>query len=153
VPEAPATIRTIDPAAQPREYARDYELGWRSGMRCTEGALGAADRRNVSHAWYDGYLDAAAGRAKWTWRATRLGGFASPEEYALAEMVRTVPWWTVEVRQAVSVTVRIQGFSAQAAYEQVTADGFQLPPESEWTRQPRTYAVFNEHGGKAGEVS
>lgn len=66
------SIRTIDPTSP--EYARDYRNGWHVGMRATDGALERADDRNVSHAWYDGYHDAAAGRAMWTYRTWRLNG-------------------------------------------------------------------------------
>jgi hypothetical protein len=47
------------------EYKRDYRLGWAASERGTEGALDRADGRNVSHAWYDGYMDSACGREKW----------------------------------------------------------------------------------------
>jgi hypothetical protein len=56
-------IRTI-PFGTP-EYRRDYLNGWRVSERCAEGSLDRADARNVSHAWYDGYLDHATGREKW----------------------------------------------------------------------------------------
>ena len=43
-----------------KEYKRQYARGWRaSGV---EGALDRADFRNEPSAWYDGYLDEAAGR-------------------------------------------------------------------------------------------
>lgn len=56
----PVIIRRIDPAT--REYAQDYRNGWRTSERCADGALDRADSRGVSHAWYDGYHDEAAGR-------------------------------------------------------------------------------------------
>lgn len=65
-------IRSVDPDS--REYTRDYTNGYTVGLRGTEGALEAADGRNVSHAWYDGYHDAAAGRDKWTYRTWRRNG-------------------------------------------------------------------------------
>lgn len=65
-------IRHVDPDS--REYARDYEAGWRASERATDGALDRADARNVSHAWYDGYSDYVCERPKWAWReARRLG--------------------------------------------------------------------------------
>lgn len=47
------------------EYIKDYENGWKTSQRGSEGALDRADARNVSHAWYDGYADYAASREKW----------------------------------------------------------------------------------------
>lgn len=70
-------IRQVPPDTA--EYARDYENGWSAGERGSEGSLERADHRDVSHAWYDGYHDAAAGREKWAWRQARLDGFDGPE--------------------------------------------------------------------------
>lgn len=64
--------REIDPRTA--EYARDYQLGWAASRRNSPNALENADIREVSHAWYDGYLDYAAGRMKWTWRVVRTNG-------------------------------------------------------------------------------
>jgi hypothetical protein len=61
-------------APDSREYARDYMAGWRAADRCTDGALERADDRGVSHAWYDGYADRAAGRERWTYRTYHLRG-------------------------------------------------------------------------------
>lgn len=66
------TIRTVDPFS--REYARDYTNGWNVSENWTEGCLERADAREVSHAWYDGYHDSAAGRPKWTYRTWRRNG-------------------------------------------------------------------------------
>lgn len=66
------TIRTVDPNT--REYDRDYRAGFATGERCAEGALERADARGVSHAWYDGYMDAATGRPRWTFRTWRRNG-------------------------------------------------------------------------------
>jgi hypothetical protein len=44
---------------------KDYTRGWRSGLYSTGMALDNADARGEPEAWYDGYMDAAAGRAKW----------------------------------------------------------------------------------------
>ena len=66
------TIRMVD--AWTREYARDYHAGWVVAERADPGALERADIRGVSHAWYDGYHDAAAGRPKWTYREWRRNG-------------------------------------------------------------------------------
>ena len=52
------------------EYNRDYQKGWAASMRLSDGALDRADQRGVSHAWYDGYMDNAAGREKWHLRST-----------------------------------------------------------------------------------
>lgn len=46
-------------------YVTAYNRGWKAGQRETFGALERADFRNEHEAWYDGYLDAAAGREKW----------------------------------------------------------------------------------------
>lgn len=47
-------------------YVREYNAGWAAGAR---GASEKWASGTSSHAWDDGYLDAAAGRAKWhlTW--------------------------------------------------------------------------------------
>ena len=66
------SITTIDPST--REYSRDYSAGWRASESGSDGALDRADRRGVSHAWYDGYSDSAAGRDKWTFRTWRRNG-------------------------------------------------------------------------------
>lgn len=71
-PALAPVIRDVAPDS--REYSRDYANGYSVGLRGTEGALEAADGRNVSHAWYDGYHDAAAGRDKWTYRTWRRNG-------------------------------------------------------------------------------
>lgn len=73
------TIPTVPPDS--REYARDYENGWRVSERCSDGALDRADQRGVSHAWYDGYMDCAVGREKWSYRKCRLAGFDSIDVY------------------------------------------------------------------------
>lgn len=62
-------IRTV-PADSP-EYSRDYRAGWQASERYTEGALERADQRGVSHAWYDGYHDQAAGRERYAYRTAR----------------------------------------------------------------------------------
>lgn len=72
-------IRSIDP--QSPEYDRDYANGWRASENYTDGALERADARGVSHAWYDGYADSAAGRPKWTYREARRAGYDSVQEY------------------------------------------------------------------------
>jgi hypothetical protein len=63
-PVQPRTTIRFIPRNTP-EYARDYQLGWAAGERISDGALDRADARGVSHAWYDGYADSAAGRRKW----------------------------------------------------------------------------------------
>lgn len=45
--------------ADVQEYIAEYNRGWAAGAR------GPIDRSEQSHAWDDGYLDRAAGRAKW----------------------------------------------------------------------------------------
>jgi len=52
--------------AKSPEYRRSYNRGWRYSRSGT-GTLDFADSRGYSNddAWMDGYLDAAAGRAKW----------------------------------------------------------------------------------------
>lgn len=68
-----------------REYARDYQAGYVAGERGSEGALERADARGASHAWYDGYHDAAAGREKWTYREWRIKGCDSGCGYECPE--------------------------------------------------------------------
>lgn len=48
-------------------YKREYNAGWAASGRPGDSA--AWNSGNTSHAWDDGYLDRAAGRAKWhlTW--------------------------------------------------------------------------------------
>lgn len=77
------TIRTVDPKS--REYFNDYRAGWAASERMSEGALDRADSRNVSHAWYDGYHDHAAGRDKWTWQHARVAGFSDIDVYLRTE--------------------------------------------------------------------
>lgn len=73
-------IRSVDPESA--EYVRDYRNGWNVSLCGDEGALERADDRNVSSAWYDGYMDVACGRPKWTYRkARRLGIDISELEY------------------------------------------------------------------------
>jgi hypothetical protein len=47
------------------EYRRWYERGWRYSSTSPNATLEHGDRMNAPDAWYDGYLDAAAGREKW----------------------------------------------------------------------------------------
>ena len=47
------------------EYRAAYNRGWRASATTTGGALDRADARREPDAWYDGYLDHAAGREKW----------------------------------------------------------------------------------------
>ena len=54
---------TNDPQAN-ADYRKAYNRGWASGQRGI-GGLDRADDRGEPEAWYDGYLDAAAGREKW----------------------------------------------------------------------------------------
>lgn len=54
----PSTARENTP-----QYRADYIRGWKAGVNI--GALDRADDRNEPDAWYDGYLDYAAGREKW----------------------------------------------------------------------------------------
>lgn len=51
---------------QDKIYRGSYNRGWLYSARATIG-LDAADRRGYTRddAWMDGYLDEAAGRAKW----------------------------------------------------------------------------------------
>lgn len=51
------------------EYAAAYNKGWRYSANGA-GGLDHADRRGWSRSegWMDGYLDYAAGRAKWHYR-------------------------------------------------------------------------------------
>jgi hypothetical protein len=46
------------------EYRKAYNAGWRYSQRPTA-TLDHADRTGKPEAWYDGYLDLAAGRDKW----------------------------------------------------------------------------------------
>ncbi len=52
-------------------YTAAYLRGWNAAERGSEGALDRADMRNEPDAWYDGYADSAAGRAKYTLRTVR----------------------------------------------------------------------------------
>lgn len=45
-------------------YVADYNRGWATSQRAS--SLEALDNRNASDAEYDGYLDFAVGRPKWT---------------------------------------------------------------------------------------
>lgn len=48
------------------EYKRWYTKGWRySGSDSDSVSLEHGDAMNAPDAWYDGYLDYAAGREKW----------------------------------------------------------------------------------------
>lgn len=67
-----SNIRTDPPDSD--AYRLAYANGWIVGVRATEGALERADARGVSHAWYDGYMDAATGRPRWTYRYWRRNG-------------------------------------------------------------------------------
>lgn len=78
-------IRTLAPDTA--DYRHDYLLGWEASKRGAEGALERADDRNVSHAWYDGYLDFATGRDKWTWRDARLAGYADVHDYVADQVI------------------------------------------------------------------
>ena len=42
-----------------------YRRGWSASARGSEGALERADHRGEVDAWYDGYLDHAAGRERY----------------------------------------------------------------------------------------
>lgn len=55
------------------EYNKHYARGWRSSEKTGGGgdALDRADSRGAHPAWYDGYYDHAAGRAKWHTREAR----------------------------------------------------------------------------------
>lgn len=44
---------------------KSYNRGWQAGHRAADMALDRADDRGEPEPWYDGYLDAAAGRDKW----------------------------------------------------------------------------------------
>lgn len=46
------------------EYRKAYNRGWNYSLHGT-GGLDHGDSRNEPDAWYDGYLDMAAGRHKW----------------------------------------------------------------------------------------
>ena len=46
-------------------YRSAYRRGWAASARASEGALERADDRNEPPAWYDGYLDYAAGRDRY----------------------------------------------------------------------------------------
>lgn len=70
------TMPAIADAATLADYQRDYRNGWNASARygtstapntvnAFEGPLDRADARGVSHAWYDGYHDQAAGRPRW----------------------------------------------------------------------------------------
>ena len=71
-PETMEWVRDQKSAAKPAddaEYRKAYERGWKSTN------LEAGDARNEPEAWYDGYVDAAAGREKWhTYHCRQAGG-------------------------------------------------------------------------------
>ncbi len=46
-------------------YRKAYQRGWSAGVRGADGALERADDRHDPESWYDGYLDAAAGRERY----------------------------------------------------------------------------------------
>jgi hypothetical protein len=47
------------------EYDKAYNRGWRYSQRETA-TLDHGDANNEPDAWYDGYLDMAVGRPKWS---------------------------------------------------------------------------------------
>lgn len=47
------------------QYKIDYQRGWTASCRAANSTLDRADSRGEPRAWYDGYLDRAAGRPKW----------------------------------------------------------------------------------------
>lgn len=47
------------------EYRKWYNKGWRYSLTTTTGSLDYGDAQGFPDSWYDGYLDAAAGREKW----------------------------------------------------------------------------------------
>jgi hypothetical protein len=47
------------------QYRVGYQRGWNAAKRGSESALERADLRGEPSAWYDGYLDYAAGREQW----------------------------------------------------------------------------------------
>lgn len=72
-------------------YTAAYRRGWDAAERGAEGALGRADFRNEPDAWYDGYVDSAAGRPKYTLRTVRrdvLQGLARLLDADRRELVR-----------------------------------------------------------------
>jgi hypothetical protein len=60
-------------------YRKHYNRGWRSSQGTADGALDRADSRNEPDAWYDGYLDYAAGRQKYHSQQCRAGGIECSE--------------------------------------------------------------------------
>ena len=46
-------------------YRRAYNAGWRYSTTSPNPTLDHGDEKGAPEAWYDGYLDAAAGRDKW----------------------------------------------------------------------------------------
>lgn len=57
------TSKTADTKGSP-EYKKHYQRGWAAGGRGS--GLDSADARQEPDAWYDGYMDAATDRPKWT---------------------------------------------------------------------------------------
>ncbi len=55
------------------QYRKDYDRGWRYSHSETA-TLDHGDSNHESDAWYDGYLDWAAGRSKWTLAMRRTPG-------------------------------------------------------------------------------
>lgn len=52
-------------------YNRWYTRGWNYSETSPSPTLETGDRNNYPEAWYDGYLDSAAGRPKWHLREQR----------------------------------------------------------------------------------
>jgi len=48
-----------------KQYKKDYNRGWNTSARMTDGALDRADSRGEVTAWFSGYYDHACGRDKW----------------------------------------------------------------------------------------
>jgi hypothetical protein len=75
-------IRRIEPGTP--EYKRDYNAGWRYSLTSPAPNLEHADAIDASHAWLDGYMDAATGRHKWHYlRCVYEGG--QPQDGCLPE--------------------------------------------------------------------
>lgn len=72
-------MSTTKPSA---EYRRDYNRGWRYSSTSLDPTLDHGDARGEPDAWYDGYLDAAAGREKWHTFSCRLAGGCDEHKWA-----------------------------------------------------------------------
>jgi hypothetical protein len=76
------------------KYRYWYNRGWRYSQRASAVGLEWGDAHDFPDAWYDGYLDLAAGRKKWHFVACRQAGGCEEHRYGggptIAEFVEVI---------------------------------------------------------------